>query len=183
MANNVAEGLERLTEEQRANILRFGYTLIHRDPAIAKEARRLASKADPTSYRFPELEAEEAVTQQLKSRDEKISELEQRVLESDAERRLEQRRTSARDRGLDVAVIEELIIERGKAGRPIDWDTAMEIVELQSQSAAATPSQETALATKAAGWKDWFADPEGTARREATAAIDELRGRRPRRTA
>ena len=182
MANGL-EGLEKLSEEQRANLLRFGYELIHRDPTIAKEARRLAAKANPDVYRFPELQAEEAVKSELKTRDEKLAELEQKLIESDARAQLEARRQAAKERGLNSDTIEALIVERSKAGRPIDWDTAMEIVEYQSQSAAATAAADiNPVQRNLPSMKDWFADPEGTARREATNAIDELRGRR-RRTA
>ena len=172
---------EELTDEQRANLARVGYKLFH-NPEVSKEAKRLLMKANP-AVRFPEIEAETQVQEALKSRDDKIAELEAKQLEAEAFRRLEEKRASARDRGLDPTEVEALIVERGKAGRLIDWESAMELLELQKQTAPASPSGDDFKAgNEMPGIKEMLqsSDPAKIARQIAHQTIDELRGRRRR---
>jgi hypothetical protein len=170
---------EELSDEQRAQLSRVGFQLFH-NPEVSKEAKRLLMKANP-KVRFPEIEAEETVNTAMKSRDEKIAEMEGKLLEQEMNRRLEEKRATARERGLDPADIEALIVERGKQNRVIDWESAMELLEYQKQSAAATPVGNTwKPANQLPGVKEMLesADPARLASENAHKIIDELRGRR-----
>jgi hypothetical protein len=139
-------------------------------------------KANPQVH-FPEIEAEDGVNKALKSRDEKIAEMEQKLIEQESFRRLEERRNQARERGLDPSEIETLITERGKQGRLIDWDSAMELLELQKQTAPASPAGDNwKPGNEMPGIKEMLQsdDPAKIARKIAHDTIDELRGRRRR---
>lgn len=167
---------EELTDEQRLQLARAGYRLFH-NPDVSQDAKRLLMKANP-QVRFPDIEQEER-----KSRDEKIAELEHKQLEGEMNRRLEEKRAVARDRGLDPSEVEALVIERGKQGRVIDWESAMELLEYQKQTAAATPAgDDWKPGNRMPGIKEMLqsSDPAKIAREIAHQTIDELRGRRRR---
>lgn len=172
---------EDMSEEQRTNLARAGFKLFH-NPEISKDAKRLLMKADK-SVRFPEIEAEEQTVTQLKERDDKIAALEARQIEADLERRLEAKRKQAEDVGVDPDEVEKIIVDAGKAGRVIDWESALELAQLRAQSAAATPSgDDFKVGNEMPGIADMInAGPEGAARiaRDLThKAINDLRGRR-----
>jgi hypothetical protein len=172
---------EELTDDQRVNLARAGFKLFH-NPEVSREAKRLLTKADP-KVRFPEIEAEETTTAALRERDDRIAKLEAQQIEADLERRLEMKRKQAEELGVDPADVEKLIVERGKGGRVIDWESALELIQLQRQSAAATPSSDDfKVGNEMPGIKDMInAGPEGAAKiaRDLThQAINEMRGRR-----
>lgn len=172
---------EELTDEQRANLARAGFKLFH-NPEVSRDAKKLLTRADP-KVRFPEIEAEESTAAQLRERDDRIAKLEAQQIEADLERRLEAKRKQAEDLGIDPADVEKLIVERGKAGRVIDWESALELIQLQQQSAAATPSgDDFKVGNEMPGISEMItAGPEGAAKiaRDLThKAIDEMRGRR-----
>ena len=179
-------GFEELPDEQKLNLARFAHTLIHRNPDIAREARKLAKKANP-DLRFPEIEAEERVNEQLKSRDKQIEEMQQQLMTQDVERRREAQRQSCRDKGLDPDEVEELIVERGKLGRTIQYEDAMELLKLQKQIAAASgPGGDGARPNRSItpdimNDKDLWQNPEKTANERTIAAIDELNAMRSKR--
>jgi hypothetical protein len=175
---------EDLTDQQRTNLASASNQLLS-NPETAREFKRLWMKANP-QVRFPEIEQEQIVEKQFKSRDEKIEELSNKLLEQEADKRRQDKRQAAAARGLDPDAVENLIVERGKSGRVIDYESAMELMELQQQAAAATPATQS--------WQDPRNDaanktikemlasdnPGEIARRIAHETIDELRGRRRR---
>lgn len=172
-----------LTEEQRANLGRAANQILG-NTETAREFKRLWSKANP-QVKFPELEQEERIHGELKTRDDKIAGLEEKLLLQEAERRREEKRQAAVARGLDPDAVEALMIERGKIGRTIDYESAMELMELQREAAAATPaadgwSKPNEAANKTIKDMLTSADPSAIARQLAHEAIDELRGRRRR---
>ena len=174
--------LESLTPEQKDNLVRAANDILS-NPETNLEFKRLYKKANP-KVNFPELQQEESVDKALKSRDEKIAALEAAQLERDVEARLAAKRALAEREGIDPAEVEAIIIERGKQGRVIDWESAMEIVKMQRQLAAATPAAATDRFTApkdTPGIKDMLLsdDPASIARKIAHDTIDQLRGRRP----
>lgn len=171
--------LEDLNDDQKAALMRAGYQLLH-NPDVSKDAKRLLKKANPKLV-FPELDAEDRINAELKTRDEKIAELEKAQLERDMQARIEEKRRMCRERGLDPADVEALIVERGKAGRMIDWESAAELMELQKQSAPATPAGDTSPATPMMSEKDLWNDPAKWAREQSRAAIDEINRNKRRR--
>jgi hypothetical protein len=172
---------EELSEDQRANLARAGFKLFH-NPEVSRDAKRLLTRADP-KVRFPEIEAEESTNAQLRERDDRIAKLESQQIEADLERRLETKRRQAEDLGIDPMDVEKLIVERGKNGRIIDWESALELIQLQQQSAAASPSTDDfKVGNEMPGIAEMInAGPEGAAKiaRELThKAITEMKGRR-----
>lgn len=177
--------LEELSAEQQQNLARAANQVLS-NPETSREFKRLWSKANP-QVRFPELEQETRLTSEFKTRDEKIAELEAKLLEEDVKRKREEKRQAAVARGLDPDAVEALIVERGKEGRTIDYESAMELMELQQQSAAATPANSTwrpnlGNQDARATIKEMLAsdNPGAIANRIAHETIDELRGRRRR---
>jgi len=168
---------EDMNDDAKLALARFAHTLIHRNPDIAREARKLAKKANP-ELRFPELETEERVNTELAARDKKIAELEAKQMEAAATQRREQKRAACIARGLDPDKVEALIIERSKQDRLIDFETAMELMEAQSQLAAASPANDQTPRRGAQPElmqdKDLWNDPSGAAMKRTHAAIDEL---------
>lgn len=168
---------EELTDEQRAALSRVGYQLIH-NPEVSRDAKRLLMKANP-KVKFPEIENEERTNAALKERDEKLQALEQKLLEKEMQDRVEAKRQQCRERGLDPAEVENLIVERGKQNRLIDFESAMELVEAQKQIAAATPSSQGPQ-RELSSIKELWENPGKWAREQTHAAIDELKKRRLR---
>lgn len=176
---------EEMSEEAKLALGRFAHTLIHRNPEVAREARKLAKKANP-ELRFPEIETEERVNEQLAARDKKIEELEARQMQEEADRRREQKRAACVARGLDPDKVEALMIERGKQNRVIDYETAMEFLEMQGQLAAASPASDPMRPGNRVKSlmedKDLWTDPSGTAAKRTHEAIDELNAMRARQS-
>lgn len=175
--------LEELTPEQQQNLARAANQILG-NPETSREFKKLWSKANP-QVRFPEIEQEEQVASQFKSRDERIEELTQKLLQQEVERKREEKRQAAVARGLDPDAVENLIVERGKNGRTIDYESAMELMELQTQAAAATPAaqqdwRQSMPQTTRDTIKEMLAsdNPGAIARQKAHETIDELRGRR-----
>jgi len=160
---------EDMTEEQRANLGRAAYKLFH-NPEVSARAKRLLTEADPT-IRFPEIDQEKLIGEQLSARDKKIEELEQRQIEQAANARREKSHAEARARGLDPAAVEDAIVKR-KIG---DWDTAMEFVELSTRMAASTPaSSDRSPSMDMPDNKDLWKNPRQWANREAHDEIDKI---------
>jgi hypothetical protein len=167
---------EQLTDEQRAALARVGHKLFH-SPEVSKDAKRLLMKADP-AVKFPEIETQDAVEKSLEKRDEKIQALENQIMQTEAQRRLDERRAEARAKGIDPEEVEKAMTERG-IGK---WETAMEFVELTHRSAPATASSidNVGLSTvmPADTEKEFWKDPAAWSRKEAHAVVDELQARR-----
>jgi hypothetical protein len=160
---------EEMTDEQRSALGRAAHKLFH-NSEISPRAKRLLMEADPT-VRFPEIDQEKAISDQLAARDKKIEELTDRQIQQEAQARREKSHADARARGLDPAAVEDAIVKR-KIG---DWDTAMEFVEMSTRLAAATPASfESAPSMDLPDHKDLWKDPRKFALREAHAEIDNI---------
>lgn len=168
--------LEDLSDEQRLNLARAANQVLT-NPETSREFKRLWMKANP-KVRFPEVEQDEQLAAQLKLRDDKIQELETKQLEQEAERRRQVKRDAAAERGLNPDEVEALIVERGKAGRILDYESAMELLELQQQSAPVTPASDQSPTRPLTSLKELWEDPAKWARDQTHAAIDELKKRR-----
>jgi hypothetical protein len=169
--------LEDLTEEQRNNIVKRATVLqkLLDNPEVSEEVKRAIMKTDK-SVRFSEVIAKDEVSGTIKEQSKKIEELEQKMIQENAERNLERRHAEARERGLDPADVEKAIVERG-IGK---WDTAMEFVELSQRSAIPTPSSfNPGNSTEIPDDKEFYKNPQQWATNKALEVIDELRGRRP----
>jgi hypothetical protein len=160
---------EEMSDEQRANLGRAAFKLFH-NPEVSARAKRLLTEADPT-IRFPEIDQEKIIGDQLSERDKRIAELEQRQIQQAAEARREKSHAEARARGLDPAAVEDAIVKR-KIG---DWDTAMEFVEMSTRMAAATPASfDRPSSMDMPDNKDLWKDPTKWARGQAHDEIDRI---------
>ena len=160
---------EDMSDEQRANLGRAAFKLFH-NAEVSPRAKRLLMEADPT-IRFPEIDQEKVIGDQLSARDKKIEELEQRQIEQAAQARREKSHAEARARGLDPAAVEDAIVKR-KIG---DWDTAMEFVEMSNRMAAATPASfDRPSSMNMPDNKDLWKDPRKWAQQQAHAEIDNI---------
>lgn len=175
--------LEELTQEQRDNLARMANQLLN-DPKTSKDVKRLYRDINPKVH-FPVLEQEDQLKAELKSRDEQIAELQQKQMQADARSALELKRAACRERGIDPAAVEKLIIERSQQGGMIDFESAMDLLEARAQIAAASPEAEYADA-RPPGMKDTIAemmksdDPSAIARKIAHDTITQLQANRRR---
>jgi hypothetical protein len=165
---------EDLTDAQRLALAKAGHKLLQ-NPEVASDAKRLLMKADK-SLRFPEIETADAIDGQLKKRDEKIEALENKLVQTEAQQRLAEKKAQAAARGLEWDDVQKAITERGIA----NVETAMEFVELTKRSAVPTPAayDEPIDLIPAAAEKDFWANPQKAVREMAHQTIDELKARR-----
>jgi len=160
---------EEMSDEQRASLGRAAFKLFH-NPEVSARAKRLLTEADPT-IRFPELDQEKVISEQLSERDKKIADLETRQIQEAAERRREKSHAEARARGLDPAAVEDAIVKR-KIG---DWDTAMEFVEMSTKLAASTPASfDRPNSMEMPDNKELWKNPAQWARGQAHDEIDKI---------
>ncbi len=162
---------EQLSEAHRLALGRAAYKLFQ-NPEVSREAKKLLMKADAT-VKFPEIETDDRIDKELKSRDEQIKELATKQIEMEARARRETLHTQAREKGLKPEDVEDAIVKKGIA----NWDTAMEYVELSQQAAPSTPADYDS-AMKMPDTKELWKDPAKWARGETHKAIDELIKRR-----
>lgn len=162
--------LENLTDVQRDNLALAAQKLLN-NAELSPQVKKLLMKADPQTYRFPEIEAETQFDARLKDRDEKIAALEQRQIEESAQRNRERKHADATARGLDPAEVEKAIVEKHIGS----WETAMEHVELSKRIAAATPSTfETVRRDVLPDTKEIWGDRRKWAASQAHSAIDDI---------
>src|SRR4029077_9792702 len=103
------EGLESLTPEQ-AKALQLGSLLLNTNPDIARDAKRLALKANP-KLNIPELELEDRIDKATARSPEKIEELEQRLITQDVNARRELFRSDCTKQGLDPDEVEKIVVD------------------------------------------------------------------------
>jgi hypothetical protein len=162
---------EQLSDAQRLALGRAAHKLFQ-NPEVSREAKKLLMKADPT-VKFPEIETDDRIDKELKTRDEKIAELTNRQIEAEASARRRALHDQARAKGLKPEDVEDAIVKKGIA----NWDTAMEYVELSQQAAPATPASYDST-MKMPDTKELWKDPAKWAREQTHAAIDEIQKRR-----
>lgn len=83
------------------------------NPKTREVALRLTKVHNP-ALSIPEIEVKDATAAALKSRDDKIAELEQKQLQQEARERIERERASLRDQGFDadqIAAIEKVMTD------------------------------------------------------------------------
>jgi hypothetical protein len=164
----------------KINLARLAHKL-YSNPETSRDAKRLSVKADPT-LRFPELETEDMLEKSNAKLREKQEELEQQLIQQNAQRELDRKHQIARERGLDPAEVEKAVIDH----KIYNWDSAMQFVEMLHQSAPATPDaingggNSTQMPTEQ-DEKELWANPAKWAEKQAHAAIDELNAARKRR--
>lgn len=128
--------LEGLTPEQIEEMASLYHGLVT-NPETREPTLRSTKKLNPRMS-IPELDVRTSVEAALKSRDEKIAEMEARELVREVEGRATRNRQSLRDKGYsteDVAAIEKLMVDR----QIPSYDTAAEFFAQQRQLAEPTP--------------------------------------------
>jgi hypothetical protein len=163
--------LEDLTDEQKINLARAANQVMS-NPETSREFKRLWQKANP-KIKFPELEQEDRFANELKTRDEKIAQLEAQQMEEAAQRNRAIKHQEARARGLDPDEVEKLVVEK----KVMDWNAAMDFTEMQHSMAASTPSSAESAMKPMTSIAELWNDPAGWARKETHKAIDDLHKR------
>ena len=162
--------LENLTDVQRDNLAIAAQKLLN-NAELSPQVKKLLMKADPQTYRFPEIEQEQVTQEREKKLNDKIEALEQKHIEESARRNLERKHAEAIARGLDPAEVEKAITEKHIGS----WETAMEHVELSKRIAAATPSTfETVRRDVLPDTKEIWGDRRKWAAAQAHSAIDDI---------
>jgi hypothetical protein len=127
--------------EQELQGLAETYQGMMQNPETRGELLRLIKKRFP-ERNIPEVDATEAIDkkvgEQLKARDEKISELEKKILETDLRRQIDERRSSLRRPPFnfsdeDITEIEKIVTDNG-----VTYDFAAQF--LQNKRLALKPS-------------------------------------------
>jgi hypothetical protein len=145
----------------------------------AEAFKRLLKKMDPATYNFPELATADLVEKSNEKNAKQIEKLEQEMIQQNARIELEKKHAQARDRGLDPAEVEKVVVEK----KIYDWDAAMQFVEMLHQSAPASADaindagNSTRMPT-AEDEKELWKNPAEWAAKQAHAEIDELTKRR-----
>jgi hypothetical protein len=171
--------LENLTPEQLKNLATASHRLL--SSSEAESFKRLLKKMDPATYNFPELATADLVEKSNEKNAKQIEKIEQEMIQQNARIELERKHAQARDRGLDPAEVEKVVVEK----KIYDWDAAMQFVEMLHQSA---PASADAINEGAAGsstrmptdddLKELWKNPAEWAAKQAHAEIDELTKRR-----
>lgn len=125
------EGIESLSAADQ-NAVRLGRLLLNTNPEVAREAKRLAKKADP-NLRVPELELEDQIAASAKKSEERTAELERQLIEERVARRREEFHRQVAAEGLDVAEVEKIIVDEKCSPA-----TAIKMAKLQQQTADPT---------------------------------------------
>lgn len=163
--------LEDMDEDTRDDLAALASKLAN-DPGTRRDFLKLAKKANP-NLPIPELDMEEHVSKATESANKKIETLENRLMEKDINDRIQKARSQIVKDGLvsesDVPEVEKLMTEK----KIPDHRTAAEFFKLQKESARPTPSAFTPN-TLPVDMKTIGKDVNGWARREASAAIDDL---------
>jgi hypothetical protein len=123
-------GIEDLSPaDQQAH--RLGVLLL-KDPEVARQAKRLAKKADP-SLRIPEIELEDQIEKANEKNAEKVAELEQRLIKQDVDNRRAAFRADCKEKGLDPDEVEKIVV-----AEKCSTATAIKIATMQRDTAEPT---------------------------------------------
>lgn len=166
---------EELDEKAREGFARSMHKLLS-NPEVSEDAKRLLMRADP-SLKFPSVQAADAASAEFKKRDDRIGELEGKLIEQEARARLNALHQQARDRGLDPAEVEK-VIEKYKM---TDWTRAMELTEVLGRSAPASAETPAREELPKDDQKKLWNDPDAFARDTAKKMLDEFSRVGPRR--
>jgi hypothetical protein len=124
-------GIEDLSPaDQQAH--KLGVMLLRKNPDIARRAKRLAREADPTLV-VPELELEDQIAKGQEKNQEKIAELEQRLINQDVQQRRKAFREDCEKQGLDPTEVEKIVVDE-----KCSTATAIKVALLQRQTAEPT---------------------------------------------
>ena len=121
-------GIEDLSPELQQQ-LRLGAIML-KDPAIAREAKRLAKKADP-SLRIPEIELEDQVNAVAVKNNERIDALEQQLVTERVNARHAAFRADCEKQGLDPDEVEKIVV-----AEKCSTATALKMAVMQRETAA-----------------------------------------------
>jgi hypothetical protein len=170
--------LEDLTPEQRQelNIGRLTRQLLT-DPETRESTAKLLQKADK-SLQFPDIAAKDEARKIKEEANEKVSALEQKLLERDAREALSKQHQRVRDAGLDVKMVTELMDKHGIPPTEDGYDIIMELVQSRAQLAEPTPEQFAPLARP--DIKEMWNDPVKWREAEGYKVLNELIANRKR---
>lgn len=168
--------LEDLPEQTRDDLALLARRLSE-NPKTRKDFLRLAKVEHPDAT-IPEIELQDRLAEHEKKQQEKIAQLEAKLLEKEQLEELEKRRRNLVTKGKikedEISEVEKVMLEKGIANH----DTAAEYMNWMKQAAAPTPSTFNAnvidpstRSTLSAYWKN----PQMTARNEAQKALSEIR--------
>ncbi len=134
MAKPSLEGLAPEQIEELADTL----NRLYQNPETRGVVLRATQKVTPGLH-VPELELEARANAAFKARDEKIEAQERKIIEMEAERRIERERQSLKDAGYskdDIAAIEKTMIDK----RIPDYGTASQFFSQERKLAEPTPA-------------------------------------------
>lgn len=124
-------GVEGLSANQQ-QALKLGELLLNTNPDIARDAKRLAKKANP-ALRIPEIELEDAIDKASEKNTAKVAELEQRLIERDVTDRRRIFREDCTKQGLDPDEVEKIVV-----AEKCSPATAIKLALLQQQTGEPT---------------------------------------------
>jgi len=169
--------LEDLTPEARDELAMLARELAE-NPSTRKDLLRLTKKLKP-NVPIPEIEIEDATASAVSAAEQRVAQLENRLLEKEALEDLNRRRNALMRKGLveseaDIAEVEKIMLEKGITSH----ETAAEHARFLKEQAAATPSvynrnvfDQDTQTTLSSYWKN----PQMAARVEAAKAMQDLR--------
>jgi hypothetical protein len=174
----VADSLENLTPEQRAelNIGRLTKQLLT-DPETREQAAQLLQRADKT-LRFPDVDAKAEARKLQEKAQEKIRELEQRIVATEARSKLEKYHAKIRDAGLDVKLVNELMEKHGLAMTDENYDFIID--HIQSKAQVAEPTTEGIQPFRIPDIKEMWNDPVKWREEQGHKVLNELIAQRRR---
>lgn len=174
----MTESLENLTSEQRAelNIGKLTRQLLT-NPDTREQAAKLLQKADST-LQFPDIAAKDEARKIKDAAEDRIKELEKRILERDAREALSKQHQRIRDAGLDVKMVTELMEKHGIAPTDDGYGLIMELVQKRAQ--LAEPTTEMIQPMARPDIKEMWNDPVKWREEQGYKVLNELIAQRKR---
>ena len=131
---------------------------------------RVLKEASPDTI-LPELDTDDRITAALSPLQEENRKLREDRDKDVTERLLKEKRDAIKARGLDVAAVEKIMLEKGITNH----ESAAEFLALNSQPAAPATSRSWDKSAKVPSNDGLKANPNTWAREEAAKVLDELR--------
>jgi hypothetical protein len=166
--------LENFSPEELANMGKLYATLVN-DPQTREVTLRATKKVSPKTA-IPEIDVLDRVGQAVKPHIDRVTNLEQKLLQKDVEAKIEAKRSDLREMGhskSEIDAIEKLMVEK----QIPDHKTAAEFYSMQSKQTTPTPANWTnpnkipldrEKSKAAGGFKKFFLQ-------DAHQAVDEIR--------
>jgi len=169
--------LEDLSFEQRDELAALAKRLAD-NPATRKDFLRMTKKVNPDLV-IPELALEESTQKMMDQAEDRVKQLENKLMQKEAEEKLDRKRQALIESGKassrqEVEEIEKVMIEKHIA----DHDAAADYWKWMQQSAEPTPMGYNPSAMNKFDLSKYWKNPQLGARDEAAKALQELRGNR-----